>query len=60
MHLSRAAAMPRREQYAAAAALVRDVLEAVHDVRNTAEAAQAAQAEGPGTTMDQLRVPDVI
>jgi hypothetical protein len=48
MHLRRTAAMPSRQQHAAAAALVRDVLEAVHDVRDAAQTAQAAETEGPG------------
>ena len=48
MHLGRTAAMPSRQQHAAAAALVRDVLEAVHDVGDAAQTAQAAETEGPG------------
>lgn len=48
VHLGGAAAMPRRQQHAAAPALVRNVLEAVHDVRDAAQTAEAAEAEGPG------------
>lgn len=47
VHLGRAAAMPGRKQHAAAATLVRDVLEAVHDVRDAAQQAQAAKTQGP-------------
>lgn len=48
VHLSRTAAMPRRKQHAAATALVRDVLETVHDIWNAAQQTQTAEAEGPG------------
>lgn len=47
MHLRGATAMPRREQHAAAAAFVLDILQAVHHVGDAAETGEAAEAEGP-------------
>jgi hypothetical protein len=49
VHLGRAAAMPGRKQHAAAAALVRDILEAIHNVGDAAQETQTTEAEGPGT-----------
>ena len=48
VHLGRPAAMPCREQNTAATALVSDVLEAVHHVRDAAQTAETAEAQGPG------------
>lgn len=47
MHLSGAAAVPCSKQHTAAAALVLHVLERVHDVRDAAQAEQAAETESP-------------
>lgn len=48
MHLHRAAPMPGRQAAAAVAAVVDDVLEAVHEEGDTAEADAEAETEGPG------------
>jgi hypothetical protein len=48
VHLGRAGAMPGREEHAAAAALVLDVLERVHRVGNAAQADEAAETKSPG------------
>jgi len=47
MDLSGTAAMPGGEQHAAATALVRDVLERVHNIGNAAQADETAEAQGP-------------
>lgn len=49
VHLCCSAPVPGRQQHTAATALVRDVLEAVHDVGNASQTAEAAETEGPGT-----------
>jgi len=49
VHLGGAAAMPRRQQDTAAAALVLHVLERVHDVGNAAQAAETAETGAPCT-----------
>lgn len=49
MHLHSAAPMPGRESAAAVAAVVDDVLEAVHQEGNTAKADADAETEGPCT-----------
>lgn len=54
MHLGRSAPVPGREQNTAAAALVRDILEAIHDVGNTSQTAEAAKTKSPGTEGGQL------
>ena len=47
VHLGGARAMPGSEEHAAAAALVLDVLERVHDIGNAAQADEAAETESP-------------
>lgn len=49
MHLHGAAAMPSSESAAAVAAVVDDVLEAIHEEGDAAEADADAEAEGPCT-----------
>lgn len=49
VHLGGAAAMPGSEQDTALSALMLNVLERVHDVRNAAETEQAAETESPST-----------
>lgn len=56
VHLHRAAPMPGRQAAAAVAAVVDDVLEAVHEEGDAAEADAEAETEGPGTVSRRWKV----
>lgn len=48
MNLGASATVPSRKKHATATALVLDILERVHHIRNASQAAEAAKTESPG------------
>ena len=60
VHLHGAAAVPGGESAAAVAAVVDDVLEAVHEEGDAAEADADAETEGPGAVGERTRLVGVL
>ena len=60
MHLGIPTPMPRREQHATIAAVVRDVFEVIDHIRDTEQERNAAEAEGPCARGKEIRISDAF